>query len=267
MSLRELYARAWTERRGLGPGWIVNLEPTYNLDLGAVGVVSGIDFRAETILERRGVSGLLEDSTQQRLDTPWQFQSNDHIEVEIGSSGRTSGAAAATVGDVGWEVTVRFGKEAGASIYGTAMWWRSYADIGTVRAAVVDAARMGKLHKGESIVISQQLTGRGVLFTAEGKNASLRAIATADLSPGTMPTIASLGGKLNVVKSAAGAQLQAFADGAVLSARLLYLGYRGWLWWRDFGAYGAFPLDLDQVEETVMLPVEGDRDDEYFALV
>jgi hypothetical protein len=266
MSLREIYAKAWVQRRGLGPGWIVNLEPTYNLELGAVGMVSGIDFQPETTLSRRGVTGLAEDPQQQRSDTPWQFQSNDQISVEIASAGQTSGVTAA-VGEAGWQVTVSFGEEAGVSIYGTAMWWRGYADIGVIRAAMVTAARTGRLHKGEAIVVSQQLTGPGVLFTAEGHNASLRASAAVNLSPGSVPTIASLGGKLSVVRSSAGAQMQAFPDGAVLSARVLYLGYRGWLWWRDFEAYGASSITLDQVEEVAMKPVEGDGDDQYFALV
>ncbi len=87
------------------------------------------------------------------------------------------------------------------------------------------------------------------------------------IAPGTAPPIGSLAGKLSLVNSSAGAQFQSFADGSVLAARLLYLGRRGWLWRRDFEAYGVLETDPDQVEETVMKPVEGDRDDEYFALV
>ncbi|GAA1825093.1 hypothetical protein ACFFOM_11945 [Microlunatus capsulatus] len=266
MSLRERYAEAWARRRGLGPGWLVNLEPTYNLDLGAVGVVSGLDFQPETTLALRGVPALQEDPTQQRADTPWQFQSNDEIALSVESSGKLSGLGGA-IGAAGWDVTVSFGRQAGASLYGKAMWWRGYADVGVVRAAVVAAARDGQLHKGESIVIAQQLTGAGVLFTAEGSNATLRARASADVSPTAVPEIASLAGKLSVVQSSAGAQLQAFADGAVLAGRILYLGYRGWFWWRQFEAYGAFDVDPDQVEETILRPVEGDGADEYFALV
>src|ERR1700761_4522871 len=122
MTLRDVYAKAWIKRRGLGEGWIVNLEPTFNLTLGAVGFVSGNDFRQETTLEQRGVTGLEKDANQQRKDTPWQFQSNDKISVEVGSSGKTSGAADA-LGKANWDVAVSFGEEAGASIHGTAMWW------------------------------------------------------------------------------------------------------------------------------------------------
>lgn len=266
MTLREVYAKAWIKRRGLGEGWIVNLEPAYNLALGAVGVVSGIDFLPETTLEQRGVTGLQIDPNQQRKDTPWQFQSNDQIEVEVGSSGKTSGASD-VVGHASWDVAVKFGKEAGVSIHGTAMWWNGYADIGVVRAGIVDAARKGRLHKGESIVVTQQLTGAGVVFTAEGNNASIKASASADIAPGTLPPIGSLAGKLSLVNSSAGAQFQSFADGSVLAARVLYLGQRGWFWWRDFEAFGALEIDPDQIEETVIKPVEGDSDDEYFALV
>lgn len=266
MSLRELYAKAWTHRRGLGAGWIVNLEPTYNLSLGAIGVVSGIDFRPETTLELRGVSGLVEDSSQQRSDTPWQFQSNDQIKVETSSSGQLAGGVSA-IGKAEWTVAVNFGSDAGASIHGTAMWWRSYADIGSVRAAVVEAARQGRLHKGEAIVVTQQLTGPGVLFTAEGHNAALQASITGDFTPGAVPSIASLGDKLNVAKSSAGAQMQTFSDATVLAARVLYLGFRGWLWWRDFEAFGAGPVSTDEVEEVALRPAEGDAEDEYFALV
>lgn len=115
--------------------------------------------------------------------------------------------------------------------------------------------------------MAQQLTGAGVMFTAEGRNASIKASASADVAPGTVPAIGSLAGSLTLVNSSSGAQFQAFADGSVLAARLLYLGRRGWLWWRDFEAYGALGTDPDQIEETIMTPVEGDRDDQYFAVV
>ena len=55
MTLRDIYAREWIKERGLGPGWIVNLEPTYNLSLGAVGIVNGQHFNGETRLDLRGV--------------------------------------------------------------------------------------------------------------------------------------------------------------------------------------------------------------------
>src|SRR3954453_21064829 len=129
MSLREIYAKAWTSRRGLGSGWIVNLEPTYNLALGAVGVVSGIDFRPETTLELREVRGLVEDPSQHRSNTPWQFQSNDQIRVETSALGQLAGGLQA-IGKAGLTVKVAFGADAGVSIHGTAMWWRGYADLG-----------------------------------------------------------------------------------------------------------------------------------------
>jgi hypothetical protein len=266
VTLRDVYAQAWTKRRGLGEGWIVNLEPTFNLALGAVGVVSNGDFHPETTLELRSVTGLSVDRNQQRKDTPWQFQSNDEIEVRMGASGKSSGVSNA-VGAARWDVAIKFGREAGASIHGTAMWWNGYADIGVVRASIVDAARKGRLHQGESIVVTQQLTGAGVVFTAEGRNASIEASASADVGPGAVPPIGSLAGKLSLVKSSAGAQFQSFADGSVLAARLLYLGRRGWFWSRDFEAYGALDVDPDQIEETVLKVIEGDGDDEYFALI
>jgi hypothetical protein len=167
----------------------------------------------------------------------------------------------------GVNVTVKFGKEAGASIHGNAMWWNGYADLGAVRAGITDAARKGRLRKGESIVVTQQLTGAGIVFTAEGHNASLVAAASVDAGVGAVAQIGSLAGKLGLVSSSAGAQFQSFADGSVLAARILYLGQRGWLWWREFVAYGAVETDPDQIEETVMRPVEGDGDDEYFAIV
>jgi hypothetical protein len=266
VTLRDVYAQAWVKRRGLSDGWIVNLEPTFNLALGAVGVVSSSDFRPETTLELRGVTGLQVDTGQQRQDTPWQFQSNDQIEVQVGSSGKTSGVSGA-VGRADWNVAVKFGREAGVSIHGTAMWWNGYADIGVVRTKIIEAARNDRLHQGESIVVTQQLTGAGIVFTAEGHNASIEASASADVAPGAAPSIGSFAGKLALVKSSAGAQFQSFTEGSILAARVLYLGRRGWLWWRDFEAYGALQIDPDQIEETLMKPVEGDGHDEYFALI
>jgi hypothetical protein len=266
MTLRDVYAKAWIKRRGLGEGWIVNLEPTFNLALGAVGLVSGMDFQPETTLDVRGIAGLKLDSNQKREDTPWQFQSNDQIAIDMQSSGKTARAAKA-VGQASWDLTVSFGQESGASIHGTAMWWSGYADLGIVRASIVDAARGGRLHKGESIVVTQQLTGPGIVFTAEGRSGSIKMSASADATVGAVPSIGSLAGKLSLANSSAGAQFQTFAEGSVLAARLLYLGYRGWFWRRDFEAYGALGVDPDQIEETVMKPVAGDGDDEYFAMV
>src|SRR3954468_9422930 len=129
MSLHEIYAQAWRKRRGLGPGWVVNLEPTYNLVLGAVGVLEGESFKPEATLDRRGVTGLPLDPDQRRDATPWQFQSNDEIRVTLESSGATSGATAA-IGQANWDLGVSFGSTSGVSIHGTAMWWNSYADLG-----------------------------------------------------------------------------------------------------------------------------------------
>jgi hypothetical protein len=264
MTLHDIYAREWITKRGLGPGWIVNLEPTYNLSLGAVGVVNGHNFAAETSLGLRGVTGLQLDADQQRKDTPWQFQSNSEISVGLSKSGKM----ASTPGKVSWDVQVKFGRKAGASVHGTAMWWNGYADLGVVRSAIVKAAQDGRLHKGESVVVTQQLTGRGVLFLAQTRDASLKATASIDLSiAGAIPPIGTLSGGLSVVKSSGGAEAQSFADGTVLAARLLYLGTRGWLWSRKFEAYGALPIDPDEIEELVMQPREGDRADEYFALL
>lgn len=264
MTLRDIYAREWVNKRGLGPGWIVNLEPTYNLSLGAVGIVDGQNFNGETSLDLRGVSGLQLDPNQHRNATPWQFQSNKNISAGLSSSGTT----ATTAGKANWNLEVKFGSIAGASIYGTAMWWNGYADLGLVRTAIVEAAQDGRLHKGESVVVTQQLTGSGVLFLAEGHDASLKATASIDVVPGgATPPIGSLSGNLSVVNASGGAQLQSFADGTVLAARLLYLGSRGWLWWRKFKAYGALPLNADEIEEIAMQPRQGDGADEYFALV
>jgi hypothetical protein len=266
VSLKEVFARAWRTKRGLGDGWLVNLEPTYNLGLGAVGVVDGDDFRAETTLDRRGVTGLDPDPDQRRSATPWQFQSNDGISVTLSSLGATSGAVAA-VGAASWELDVNFGSASGVSIHGTAMWWNGYADLGLVRAGIVDAARDERLHKGESIVVSQQLTGAGLLLLAEGHNASLKATASVDVAPGATPSIGSLSGALGVVHSSGGAQMQRFDDGSVLAGRVLYLGVRGWFWWRRFEAFGVGPVRPDDAEMAIMQPSEGDGDDEYFALV
>lgn len=269
MSLHEVYARAWVKKRGLGPGWIVNLEPTYNLDLGAVGIVDGHYFSKETSLEQRGITGLKLDPNQRRDPTPWQFNSNDQIQVDLSTVAATSGAAKAA-GKANCNVKVSFGETAGASIHGTAMWWNEYADLGLVRASIVAAAREERLHKGESIVVAQQLTGPGVVFTAEGSKASLTATASMKLAPGMTPPVSSLAATLNLKKSSGGAQFQSFANGSVLAARLLYLGMRGWLWWRRFEVFGTGADDansMDKAEKLLMQPREGNGEYEYFALL
>jgi hypothetical protein len=269
MSLNDVYARAWITRRGLGPGWMVNLEPTYNLKLGAVGVVDGQYFNGETTLEQRGVTGLRPDPDQQRNDAPWQFTSDNEITIDLLSAGENSGVAQAA-GQARWNVHVGFGRSAGAIIYGAAMWWNTYADLGLVRMGIVNAAREDRLHKGESIVVAQRLTGPGVVFLAEGTNATLSAAASVEVAPGMTPPIYSLSEKLSLTKSSGGAEFRSFADGSVLAARVLYLGRRGWLWWRKFEAFGAAAGDeaaTDEAEMRLMRPLQGEGANEYFALL
>jgi hypothetical protein len=265
MSLHDTYAEAWKKDRGLPQGWIVNLEPTFNLALGAVGVFDGEAFNGETNLALRGITDLTLDPDQRRTDTPWQFHSNSGISVLLSSTG--GGTVPGGAGKAGWKLNVKFGSNAGASIHGASMWWNGYADLGVVRARIVEAAKSGRLHEGESIVVTRQLTGPGVLFLAEGKNASLTAAVSAKLNAAALPPISSLAGRLTVTKTAGGAQSQVFADGTVLAARLLYLGHHGWLWWRRFEVQGALPLSDREIEEATMRQAEGDGPDEYFALL
>jgi hypothetical protein len=266
MSLHEVYARAWVEGHGLGPGWIVNLEPTYNLNLGAVGVVDGEYFSPETSLDLREVTGLQLDPNQRRHSTPWQFNSNNQIQVDLSVKSVTSGAANAA-GKANCNVKVSFGKTEGASIHGTAMWWKGYADLGLVRTGIVKAAREGRLHKGESIVVAQQLTGPGVVFTAKGSNATLTATASVTVAPGMTPPVSSLSAALNLKKSSHGAQFKSFADESVLAARVLYLGKRGWLWRRRFEVFGPDDDSMDKAEMFLMKPQEGEGEKDYFALL
>ncbi len=263
MSLKDIYAKAWAESRGLSAGWIVNMEPTFNLAIGSVGVVRDGEFNYESSLEQRKITGLQLDTNQKRQDTPWQFQSSDQIRIDLSSGAETANVPV----NANFSLTVSFGNEAGVSSHGTAMWWNSYADMGVVRAGIVAAARDGRLTEGQSIVVAQQLTGKGIVFSAEGSNASLSAAAAVNAPGGVLPTIGSFSGKLSLVNSSAGAQFVSFADGAVLAARVLYLGRKGWFWWRDFEAYGAMSVDVHQVEETLVKPVEGEGDDEYFAMI
>lgn len=272
MSLREVYADAWAMKRGLGRGWIVNLEPSYALELGAVGVVKGNDFAPETSLAARGITGLDVMNSDPREGTAWDFQSNDEIRVSVGVKGE-SGGLGSHLGDVGLELSVDFGSEFGVSAHGTGMWWPQFVDVGVVRSRLIDAANTGALHAGESIVVAQQLTGPGVMFTSQGKNGSLTAEASADVGLGGLPSVASLSGKLSVTKSSEGAQIQNLPNRAVLAARVLFLGTRGWFWWRRFEVFGGTELpdnSADQVldiETSVMSPVEGTGENEYFAML
>ena len=109
-----------------------------------------------------------------------------------------------------------------------------------------------------------------MVFTAKGIKASLTAAASMKLAPGMTPPISSLAATLNLKKSSGGAQFQSFADGSVLAARLLYLGTRGWLWWRRFEVFGTDADDadsMDKAEKVLMQPREGNGEYEYFALL
>ena len=266
MSLHDVYSNAWVKKRGLGPGWIVNLEPNFNLELGAVGILDGQYFSRETTLKLRKVTGLKLDNDQRREETPWQFNSNNRIQVGVSASEETSDAVKAA-GEANWNVSVNFGKTAGVSIHGAAMWWNEYADLGIVRTEIIKAAREERLHKGESIVVAQQLTGPGVVFLAEGKTASLTAAASVKVAPGAIPPVSSFSGKLSVTASSNGAQFQSFTDKSVLAARLLYLGKRGWLWSRRFEVFGTDAESMDKAEMRLMQPREGNGEYDYFALL
>lgn len=266
MSLRDEYARAWQRKEGLNTGWIVNLDPTYPLGLGHVGVVDDNEFHYETDLAARGVGGLELRQPWGLDNTAWALQSNDEIRYSTGLAANTEGQLGA-VGEAKIDVKVQFGRSAGVLMHGMAKWWDGFRDLGVLRAQIVQAARDGRLHAGESIVAERQLTGRGVAFIAQGQNASLDAEASASVAPGGLPPIGSLSGNISVAQASAGATLKSFPDGSVIAARVLYLGTRGWFWWREFEVFGAVEASPEEAEEIVMKPEEGDGDDQYFALV
>ena len=81
------------------------------------------------------------------------------------------------------------------------------------------------------------------------------------------PPVSSLSGKLSLTTSSGGAEFQSFADESVLAARLLYLGKRGWLWWRRFEVFGTGADSMDKAEMKLMQPREGDGEYDYFALL
>ncbi|MCW2529611.1 MAG: hypothetical protein JWM76_4471 [Pseudonocardiales bacterium] len=266
MSLQDTWSKAWRTKYGLPLGWLVNLEPTQSVPLGEVGVVDDGHLAHETTLEQRGVNGLSVDPDSRRDDSEWQFASNEGISVDLSSAGKTDGPVAA-IGKANWKLDLSFGAESGAASYGTAMWWTRYSDLGRVRSAVVEAAEQGRLHKGESIVVEQQVSGKGVLFLSQGSHGSLGAEANIDVKPGAVPSIASLSGLMHVSHSSGAAAAKSFSDGSVLAFRSLVLGTRGFFWWRQFEAFGALPTDPDELEEITLSPVEGEGDNEYFALL
>lgn len=266
MSLREVWADAWRKQYGLNEGWIVNLDLDQRLSLGAVGVVDGDTFHYETSLSERSIPVPRPDPTQSPDAEPWQFQSNEDITASVTAGGSTGGTTA-PVAKAEWDVEVTFGRHEGVTIHGLGKWWNQFADMGVLRSTMVDAARKGWLHEGESVVATQQVTGNGVLFKAEGHDASLSASASVDVDPGVTPSIGSLSGRLSLKRASGGAAYESFGDGTVLAVRCLYLGKRGWLWWRDWGVYGILAVDPDEIEDQVMTAREGDGPNEYFALL
>ncbi len=267
MSLREAYEEAWRERYGLPQGWIVNPEPGRTIALGAIGTVDDTGFQYDATLAGRGIGqDLPTDPHQQRQDNPWSFQSHEEIKVGISAAAEVPGAG--PVGDAAFDVDISFGRTAGVSVYGDAKWFSGYADVGVVRTVVVEAARKDLLFKGDSIVVTQQLSGPGLMFLAEGRDAEIHVRGSARVGPGQLPPISKLSGSLGVVSSSGGARYEVVPDGAVLAVRVLQLGRRGFFWWRRFVAYGAaYAADLDQIEETHLTPVEGEGEHEYFALL
>jgi hypothetical protein len=194
------------------------------------------------------------------INTAWEFASDTQIKSSLTFKAST-GKAIGWLGDASVGVSVQFGDEQGITSHGTWMRWEQVKDVGIMRRDIINAAVDGRLHEGESFVAGRQLTGKGVLFRSEGSNGSLKATAAAKIAPTRGLTIASLSGALIVVENKGAASKQDFADEGVLSARLLYLGKRGFFWHRSFVIYG-----IDRVES--MNDIESllsDRD--YFQLL
>lgn len=270
MSLKEEYAQAWRNKKGLGLGWIVNLEPTKDLPLGAVGVVDGEDFRYETTLALRKIVELGTTPDENSDPTPWLFQSNDSSHFSLGNAVTTAGAVGA-IGQASWDIGVQFGSSAGAVAWGMSQSWDRYEDIGVVRARLLEAVKEGTLHVGESVVVERQLSGAGFVVTTESANASWNATVSADIAPGGGPDLASASADFAVGNASAATDYKRFGSGSVLAARVLQLGYRGFFWWREVAVFGGVEdIDPAQVEAEVMTGGQSDGwdadDDQYFLL-
>ena len=262
MSAKRTFARAWSRARGLGDGWIVNLEPSRNLGLGAVGVLTDGEFQSETTLRNRGVRGLETDVDEQGRGQPWSFQTDRDIRVDVAVGANIVGTESSSC-----ELSVSFGQQSGVSIHGSGMWWNRYSDLGLVRAAIVAAARESTLHPGEAIVVAQQVTGAGIVFSSEGGSSLIHLSGNFEVPADPFPDVALMASRLRVVRSNGHVHAQSFSDGSVLAARLLYLGFRGWFWWRELTAFGALSRSPEQLEATILEPTEGSGEHQYFALL
>ena len=264
MSLSDVYQDAWIDKYSLPTGWIVNNEPTKEIELGAVGRIDNGIFQRDSTLWLKSISGPEpNNNVRPQVDNAWNFQSNQNIKVNVVLGAQTA-EAIKWLADASAGIEASFGKEAGVAIYGTTMWWDGYKDLDVVRLSIVDAAKSGKLQKGQAVVVERQISGKGVMLTAEGTDGAIKAKAKASVAPAHV-TVATLSGNLEVVSTSGQSGVKSFGDDAIISMRILLLGKHGWFWWRRWYVAGATALGPDAEEEMSLNRTEGDQDNQYFA--
>lgn len=261
MGLSDVYRTAIQDHYEFPKGWLPMWPPGLDHPLGAVGRVDDGKFNQNAVLADKGIE-VSEDPDHGTTDGPWDFSSDHSISVKFGVDGKLPewnwiGAAKAGV-------KIAFGKSEGVVVgVGTAD-QRRFGNIDGLKEDLLDAAHQKRLARGDCVIVEQHVANTGLVVASEGGNAEFSATTSANIgAPGVPQTLASFAADLAVQSASSTVAHNSYPGGFVIASRIVKVGQKGFLWWKELRIEGVTPVDEEQaiaVEEELATP------DDYFAV-
>lgn len=250
MTLGNIYREAWSGQFGLGRGWIPNWWPGTPIALGTRGVATSEGLRYQGTASDIGVD--VRPGRAENFSGSWEFSSSRDIEASFGVDATVPGWE--WLGNAQAGLSLSFSRGLGMYISAGPMGVERAADVDELSAALLLAAKGGRVAPGQSLVVEVQSTSNAVILASNGGGGEFKAFVNAELGEsGALGSVASCAGRLNVHRQSGSLTKQEYPNRVVIAYRVLTLGTRGWWWWREIAVRSAPDGPLSAHAESVAL--------------
>jgi hypothetical protein len=243
MGLADVYQDAMQKHYQYPKGWMANWPPGYEQRLGVVGTISRGMLNYEAMLSDEGVIAL-EDPDHGTSAGAWNFQSSQGIKADVGVDASTPGWE--WIGNAKAGVQVAFGSNEGIVLGVGETHFERFRNIDEVKSSLLKAYQAGKLSLGQAVVVERHVADKGLLVVSHGSNGTFKGTASADITPGGTPPLASFAADLGVESSSEDLSVQQFPHGFTIAFRVAKIATSGFWWWTHVVVKDEARLVLDE---------------------
>lgn len=262
-SLGDLYSEAIERKYDFPRGWKANWPPGFDYKLGQVGTIDDEGrFSYDGKLSNYQINAR-EVSDPDRADGPWQYQSNEQINIEVGTD--ASLPAWKWLGNAKAGLKVGFAKSGGLVLAVGSSHVRRLADLDRLRKDFLEAAQAGRLHVGQAVIVEMQVADCGLVIASMDGSGELTAKTNFDVTPSGGPALVSFAADFRLQQASSAVSSQSFPDGFPIAFRVLQLGKRGWFWWRRLVVLGLAPAAAPGSSADVTDAEESLDEEDYWA--